>query len=768
MSQSEHTERQQQPERRAVDIRQYLWVIRRRKWIILLAFLVTTAGTAFYLIRATPMYRTSVKILIGEEKGELSMFKELGFLGQMKLAEEMETYCELLRTHQLISQVVEKTKLHELAEKQSDSNSFLSRLRQLVRFDGDNAADQVEVSEELRIRRATEQLQDMIEVETIRDTRIIKVTVSGTEPELTTDIANEMANAFITYNLQSMKGEAKSAYDFISDQLNLVREKLRTAEDNLRSFKEKEGVVELTEEAKITLERHSSIEASYNTSIAGRQEAEARRDATRRELETHDATIKSSTTVGDNPLVQVLKGQLYDFETEMAGLLKVYPADAPEVDQIKTKITQTQERLAKEVEKIVTAEVSSINPVHQALVSRLIQLEADVIAYDAMAEAQKTFAEQYKVELDQLPSKELDLARLTRDKNVSDQTYMMLIARKEEAQLAQAIQIGNISIADPAITPLRSYNSSKRLTLMLGAALGLMLGVGFAFFLERIDNTFRTEEDVKRYLELPLLGSVPIIANQRKSAAKPFSKLPEQESRMLTHFSHRAPGSEAYRMLNTSIQFGEIDNPVRTLLITSSAPGEGKTLTVANLGITMAQSGKRVLLVDADMRKPTLHRLFRLERQPGLTDFFLGEATMQDIIRNTPINNLSIITAGATPPNAPQLLASQKMKDTIEELKGQFDIIMFDSSPVTVVTDPAILGSNLDAVCLVVEAEGTIRDVALKAKEILTNVDANLFGVILNKVDVRKGYGYYYYYDYYYHDDDRENGRGEKRKRRRK
>ena len=302
---------------------------------------------------------------------------------------------------------------------------------------------------------------------------------------------------------------------------------------------------------------------------------------------------------------------------------------------------------------------------------------------------------------------------------------------------------------------------------MRGAALGWMLGVGLAFFLESIDNTFRTEEDVKRYLELPLLGSVPIIANQRADAASPFSKLPEQESRMLVHFSHRAPEAEAYRMLNTNIQFGEVDKPIRTLLITSSAPGEGKSITAANLGITMAQSGERVLLVDTDMRKPMLHRLFRLERQPGLTDFFLGEAEMQDIMKNTQIDNLSIITSGATPPNAPQLLASQKMKELIEELKGQFDIIVFDSPPVTVVTDPVVLGSNLDAVCLVIEAEGTNRDIALKAKEILTNVNANLFGVILNKVDVRKGYGYYYYY-YYYHDDDREDGRGKKRKRRRK
>ena len=662
----------------------------------------------------------------------------------------------------------------------------MSKLRQSIPRGSGTTTNQVENIEKLKIRHAAEQLQKTIKVAPVKNTRVIEVTVSGTNPDLTTNIANEIANVFITYNLQSITSEAKIAYDFISEQLKVVEKKLRKAEEDLKAFKEKEGVVELTEEARITLEKLSAIETSYDATIAQRQEAEARRDIIRKELEAQDETIKSSTTITENPLVQQLQGQLYDFEIELAGLLKVYPQDAPQVEQINTKISHTKERLAKEVERVVTSEISSINPVHQDLVSRLVQLEADVIAYEAMAEAQKTFVEQYRTELERLPSKELQLARLTRDKNVSDQIYMMLMQRKEEAQLAQAIQVGNVSVADPAIRPLRPYKPNKKLYLTLGAVVGLMLGLGVAFLLEYMDNTFKTEEEVKRYLKLPLLGSVPFIKSQpvleshpkaaalakhpdtieeaqRKAIANPV-RLSEQESRMLTRLSPRAPETEAYRMLTTNIQFAEVDEPIHTLLITSSAPGEGKTITATNLSVVMAQGGKKTLLVDTDLRKPTVHRLFRLEREPGLTDFLLGKVESQEIIKNSQVENLSVITSGATPPNAPQLLASQKMKDFIKELKEQFEIILFDSPPAIVVTDPAILGKELDAICLVVEAERTDKDAALKAKELLTTANANLLGVIFNKIDVRKGYGYYYYY----YDDDLEYGHKEKRKKRRR
>lgn len=787
MSRSDYNIKTTHIEQREVDIKRYLSVIVRHKWIILLSLLCTIAGSLVYLNRAVPLYETSVKILTGEERGEFSLFREIDFLGQAKLAEELETYCELLRTHQIARRVVENLKLHEPAAETDEniSGSLLSKIRRLIHLGGSANTDQTEQQvrrddEELRIRNATEHLQSMIKVSPIKSTRVIKVTVTGTDPDKIARIANELARVFIEYDLQSMIGEAKGAHTFISEQLKIVEEKLRKTEEELKAFKEKESVVELSQEAKITLERLSAIETSYSNTITRRQEAEARLKNIRKELGRQSETVRSSETIVQNPLLQQLKGQLYNLEIELAGLLRIYSESTPEVQQVKTKIKEIKARLADEVERIVTNETSTINPVHQTLVGRLIELEADVIAYGAMAEAQKTFVEKYRSELEKLPYKELQLARLIRDKNVSDQIYMMLMQRNEEAQLAQAIQIGNMSIADPAIKPLYPYSPNRKLYLMMGFMTGLMLGFGLAFLLEYMDNTFKTEEEVKRYLELPFLGGLPFIRAKRVSRSLPNSSKDlavgdqkavksNQELRMLTHVSPKAPEAETYRILITNIQFSEVDGPIRTLMITSSNPGEGKTITATNLSIAMAQGGKRILLVDTDMRKPMIHRLFQQYREPGLTELLLGKADVQDVIRSTEVNNLYIITAGTSPPNAPQLLASPKMDDLIDELKRTFEIIIFDTPPATVVTDPAILASKVDAACLVVEAERTNREAALKAKELLLTVNAKLLGVILNKIDITKGYGVYNYnYYYYYYDDRRENANKVRRKRRKR
>jgi len=242
---AEHKEQTKQPERQKVHIRDYFVVISRHKWIIFAAVIVTIASTIFYLSRTEPMYKTSVKLLIGQEKGELSLFKDLGFLGQARLSEEMETYCELLGTYRIMREVVENTSLHEFSDKPDNSNSPLVKLGKAI-FPNNGTA-QPEVSEEMRIRQATKKLQEMMSVKPVRNTHIIEVSVSGTDPGVATDVANEIAKVFIKSNLQGMKGEAKVAYDFISEQLKQVQEKLQSAEEKLRRFKEAESVVELTE-----------------------------------------------------------------------------------------------------------------------------------------------------------------------------------------------------------------------------------------------------------------------------------------------------------------------------------------------------------------------------------------------------------------------------------------------------------------------------------------------------------------------------------------
>lgn len=742
MPRSEHTDEINRPERGKAHIRDYFVIVNRHKWLIFAALVVTLASTILYLSRTKPMYKTSAKLLIGQEKTELSLFKELGFLGQAGLSEEMETYCELLKTHRIMREVVDNTQLHRLLHRPGNAISLGS------------SAVRSDIDEEMGIRQATKELQDMVQIGPVRNTRIIEVTVSGTDPVMVTDLANELANVFIKSNLQNMKGEAKVAYDFISGQLKQVQEKLRNAEEKLRRFKEKESVIELTEEAKITLEKLSVVEANYNTAIAQRQETEARLEATRRELEKQTKTIISSTTIVENPLVRQLKSQLYDFEADLAGLLDLYPEDASEVRQVKTRISQTKEKLAREVERIVTNETSSINPIHQTLVTRLMQLESDAIAYGAMAEAQKIFIEQYRSEVDQLPSKELQLARLTRDKNVSDQTYMMLMQHRQEAQFAQAVQVGNISIADPAIRPLEPYSPKPKLALILGGVLGLFLGVGFAFFLEYLDDTVKTPDDVTQRTNAVILGMVPRVAEARGSKIPPI--LLKSNSKNLS--------SEAYRSMRTNLLFSDIDNPPKTVVITSASMGEGKTLTCVNLAAAMAQLGHNVLLVDADLRRPMLYRVFNADRDKGLSTVLMGELAIDEAIIKTDIPNLSLLTSGVSPPNPSEILGSLRMKELLINAREQYDIVIFDSAPVLGMTDTPVLCMEVDGTLLVIEAGGTTHKALKIMNDQLEQLEARVFGVVLNNVYLKRDK---YYYSYYYSSSYEGEGE-EKMKKRRK
>jgi len=757
MNRPEHTEKPQQPERQVVDAKQYLWVILRHKWIIILAVLVTVSSTVLYLTRAVPMYKTNVKILIEEGRGELSLLNNLNILEQSKLAKQLATYCEILKSRQLLSKVVENLRLYELPDKESDSGSFLARLRNLVNLGDHTVASQGEVSESLKIRRAAEQLQKSIKAVPVRDTNIIEVTVSDPDPELVANIANELASVFISYNLQSLVSDAKSGYDFVNEQLQIVSKNLREAEDKLRAFKEKEKVVELSEESKISLNQLSNAEANYNNTVMQRKEAEVRLNSVRNELSKQAETVKS-TTISENPLVQQLRGQLYSHEIEQAGLLKTYPETAPEVVQVKTKIAQTKDKLAQEVGKIVTTETSSVSPVHQSLIGRLIQLEADAIAYEVIASAQESSVEQLKRELDRLPSKELQLARLERDREVANQTYMMLMQRKEEMRLAQAVQTGNVSVADPAVTPLYPYSPQRKLSLILGAMLGLFLGIMFAFLLERFEDTIRTPDDVEQYLGLSVLGVIP-----RDKKAKKAKTPPVIVSRRAKESS-----AEAYRGLRTTLM-ARAGNPIKTITVTSAGPQEGKSITAANLAVALSQMGQNVLLVDADLRRPSLHRMFSIDRHIGLTTVLNGETTLDEAIIKSLSVNVNLLASGALPSDTSEVLGSDKMKDLINQTKDQYDIVLLDSAPALGMADTLVLAGETDGTILVVKTGEATRKMLKITVSQLKEVGANIIGVVLNDVNVKRDryYSDYYYYYYYYYSSykDEDGNQIEKRKR---
>lgn len=343
-----------------------------------------------------------------------------------------------------------------------------------------------------------------------------------------------------------------------------------------------------------------------------------------------------------------------------------------------------------------------------------------------------------------------ELARLQTLLSQQQSNYARLLSSYEEIRLAEVQAMDNIVVAEPAELPRYPVKPRTRLNTLLAAVVGCMLAVGVAFLIEYLDDTIKTSEDISQALGLSTLGAI--------TRFRPT----DEGERPITAAHPRSPISEAYRALRTNIQFSTVDKPLRTLLVTSTNPLEGKTTTVANLGVVMAQAGLSVIVVDSDLRRPSLHQFFGVSRNLGLTNALLDKNPNPDgYLQETEVENLRMLASGPLPPNPSELLNSQRMRDLIEQLKGKVDVLLFDSPPILAVTDASILANQVDGVLLVVDAGTTRREVAQRGREQLDKVGANLLGAALNKLSHRGRGGYYYYY--YYSSGEG----GERRKKRR-
>jgi non-specific protein-tyrosine kinase len=347
---------------------------------------------------------------------------------------------------------------------------------------------------------------------------------------------------------------------------------------------------------------------------------------------------------------------------------------------------------------------------------------------------------------DEIEKKQTDLANLFSARQIADaqtqiaglQTKLNTLQANYAALLSNTQQgsINTISVIEPAALPTKPIGPNKPATILLAAAIGLILAAGAAYLLEYLDDTLKNPDDVQKELGLTTLGAVPVIEN------------PGDEMVMLSA-SHSA-ATEAYRVLRTNLQFAAVDRPLRTLLVGSPAPTEGKSLTVANLGAALAQAGKHVVAVDTDLHRPRLHRLFKLRNNVGITTALLEERPVLDgLLQETTVPGLRVLTSGPLPPNPAELLGSARMKELLGELSAQADVVLLDSPPATALADAAILSSQCDGVLLVLDSGKTRREVAKRALEALKRVNARVIGALLNRMPTR-GAGYYYYYYYYY------------------
>ncbi len=321
-------------------------------------------------------------------------------------------------------------------------------------------------------------------------------------------------------------------------------------------------------------------------------------------------------------------------------------------------------------------------------------------------------------------------------------TYSSLLASAQQAKIAEAQATNNLVVSEPAIVPEDPVRPRTLTNTLLAAVIGAMLAIGAAFLIEYLDDTVKTPDDIERVSGLSTLGAIARLKDAGGTR------------QLIAWLRTKAPESEAYRTLRTNIQFSSVDKPIRTLLVTSSSPGEGKSMTTANLAVVLAQTSQKVIVVDTDLRRPVLHKVFGVPNNTGLTTALLaGEAwTAGEHLQPTEIENLMLLPSGPIPPNPSELLGSHRMGHLIQALANEADIVIFDSPPVLAVTDATVMARQVDGVLVVADAGRTKEGALASAANELQKTGANVLGVALNRLDARRGYNYYYYY--YYSEDE--------------
>ena len=742
-----------------VSFSDYLRILYRGRWIILISFIVVFTATLIFTLTTPPTYEASASILI-ESTGLMERsFFDMGAFGNQSTLVANQT--EILKSRRLAEQVIKRLDM-------SDVRDSLQLFQPNEEGEYTSFRDMVDI------------LRESMEVTHTRDTDILTLTMSAGSAFEAAYITNVVAEEFQLINAESNKGEISDLRKFIEGRLAIKQKELRGSEDRLRAYQEKEKVASLDDETSELVTRLAEVESMLEQAQVELDANLEMKRSLEEKLEERKQMLPEDLSEISTPYLESLQQQLAKLVGDRTVYITALQADASIVNkssyqatvvQYDQKIKALKDKLQQEAGKIAGSNmVSDPLKMSQDIVNKLLTLDGEIKASSAKISALQDVVSGYSSKLDNLPVKVLELARLERRRKIDEQTYIMMVQKLEETKIQEAAQAKNVRIVDEAIEPLYPVKPKKKLNVLLGALIGLGLGVGVTFLMEYFDNTVKSPEELEK-MGFNILSSIPRIEMDKveKKLEKKIGKLGQVdgrriEARLITHLDPKAPVSEAYRTLRTNLQFSKVDKELQVLLVTSSGPKEGKSTTAANLAIAMAQAGKKVALVDADLRRPVIHSIFGLKKDEGMTNYLMGLIDFKTMLKPTFLENLFLATSGALPPNPSELLASRKMEDLLQKFRDQFDIVVIDSPPVIAVTDAVILSTKVDGTILVVSSGQTDRDALARAHTLLDTVDSNLLGTLLNGVNVEGMYGSYYYY-YYHHYYSKP---GKKKKRRSK
>lgn len=769
----------------------YWRAVRKRIWLVVgIAVLVTTL-TAIYVARKPNVYsaRAQVQVDLEQSNPDLATDRQRPLVASDP--SYFNTQLQLLNSDSLLRRVIKEHNLDTNPEFQRIKNEgSTSAWRSMLKAVGlardeskrdprvgdaktastNSLVSADEIAEAVRLAPYVDIIKRNLSIEpvresrvTVKDTRLIDVAFTSNDPELAAFVANGISETFTNYNQEKRTGTSRKTSDFLEGKISDLQAQIRGDEQKLVELKKEEGVVGTGpgEGQTIVIERLAGLNKDRLTAELERTNAEAELMAVKNSPEKLksmvDSTLARFITEKENSITSVrneAEKRIADLQSQRAKLLEEFHEKADPVKEVDRQIESLQNSLNQVVAKN-RSEVEEYRKKATTDVLNTLQTNFDK-ARDKESKIKAAFELQY-AQAQGENSGAVTIKLLEQNLDANKAFLRQLQANQSNNDVMSQGSDNNISVAGFAI-PNDVPVAPRRLTTVLAALfLSTLFGMGLALFLEYLDDTIRSVEEIESVLQLPALAAIPTIESMPKRKLLLVGSAEEvedhQNSELLIYADPRSGLSEAYRQLRTSILLSTAGHAPKSLLVTSSLPSEGKTTTATNTAVSLAQTGAKVLIIDADMRRPRLHSVFNVANGEGLSTLLSSESTEADISRVVKVDEgtkMHILTSGPIPPNPAELIGSEQMAGLLKKLQKHYSHVVIDSPPITSFTDGVLIASMVDGVILVVHSGKSSRQVVKRAKQLLQDVGSRILGVVLNNVNLRSQDNYHYYQTYYH------------------
>lgn len=756
--------------------REYLRAVRKHLWMIFGLTLLVTAAAAVYIAQKPDIYTANARVQVDLETNPMSGATKAGTVVINSATTDpayFNTQLQNLTSAGLLRRVVKTLDLEHsqafLRPAVAQNRTVWQNLRRMARLESRSSDEQKgrepyelpltgtvapatareDLAEAKRLDPFVRMLQGGLKVEPVKetrtssyskDTRLIDIRYTHGDPQVAAKIVNAIADAFVLSNLEKKTETNATAGDFLQKRVAELQADIRGNEERLVNYAKTHQILSLDGSQNTVVERLAGLNQQLLQAENERKDAEAAYRAAQSPGAAGALAEKESKSKDD------IEGKLASLREKRSQLLVNNTEEWPEVKEINQQIATLEKQLSDVKTRATVVVTTNLETRYRQALDRERALRSDFQRQQGETLTQNEAAINYRI--------------IQQEIETNKQLLDGLLQRSKENDVVLAGTPNNIYVADYAIVPDSPVGPQRLRSVMLALLLSLAGGVGLSIFLEYMNDSVRSTEDVDRWLRLPSMGVIPAVGGFTKRrllpsralarrAAQPGADSPE----LLVNAETRSPLAEAYRHLRTSVLLSTPGHAPKSLLVTSSAPAEGKTTTAVNTALSLAQTGASVLVIDADMRRPRLHTIFELPNTRGLSTVLsndMSEAEMLSLIYQHEGTGLNVLTSGAIPPNPAELIGSEQMRRLVRTLEGTFTHVIIDTPPVGTFTDGVLASTLVDGVLLVVHSGKTSRGVVRRTKQLLQDVGAKVFGVILNNVNLRE-HDYYYYRGYYAH-----------------